>query len=381
MHDLIVLGLGAMGSAAAYHAARGGRRVLGLDAYPRNHAVGSSHGHSRIIRESYAEGPQYVPLVQRAFVLWRELEEASGQHLLTMSGGLYIGTPDSDIVTGVLRSAREHNLSCDYLTPSEVHTRFPGFRVPEGMVGVYERNGGVLDAEACVGAHLDMAAWHGAELHHSEPVIEWAADGDGVRVKTNKGSYRASRLIVTAGAWTGGILADLSLPLTPWRVANAFFDPSGPEFDVGRCPFYLLEVPEGTYYGLPALPGQGLKTGRHDAGEVCTTPESARREVEASEVASLKAVLDRYMPGAAGTLLATTTCIYTMAPDEDFIIDRHPEYPQVVYASPCSGHGFKFSPAIGEVLAQMAFSEATPPNVASFSAARFKLTTSSAPPL
>ncbi len=381
LYDLIVLGLGAMGSAAAYHAARGGQKVLGLDAYERNHTMGSSHGHSRIIRESYAEGPQYVPLVQRAYVLWRELEKASGRHLLTMTGGLYMGSPDSDIVTGVLRSAREHNLSCDYLTAAEVTSKFAGFRIPEEMVGVYEENGGVLDAEACVGAHLDMAARLGADLHHSEPVVKWTADGDGVRVETNAGSYTAGRLIVTAGPWTGRVLSELSLPLTPWRVANAYFEPIRPDFDVGRCPFYLLEVPEGTYYGLPALPGQGLKAGRHDAGEVCTTPESARRKVDASEVEELRSVLDRYIPGAAGKLKATTTCIYTMTPDEDFIIDRHPEHPQVVYASACSGHGFKFSSAMGEVLAGMAFGETTPPLVTSFSAARFKAVTSDAPPL
>ncbi|HUP28444.1 MAG TPA: FAD-dependent oxidoreductase, partial [Chloroflexia bacterium] len=166
MYEVIVLGLGAMGSAAAYHAARRGQKVLGLDAHERGHKLGSSHGRSRIIRESYAEGPQYVPLVQRAYELWGELEKESGRHLLTMTGGLYIGAPDSDIVTGVLRSAREHNLACEYLAAGEVASRFPGFRVPESMVGVYEENGGVLDADACIGAHLDMALRHGADLRH-----------------------------------------------------------------------------------------------------------------------------------------------------------------------------------------------------------------------
>lgn len=367
-----------MGSAALYHAARAGQKVLGLDAYARNHALGSSHGHSRIIRESYAEGPQYVPLVQRAYTLWRELEQESGRHLLTMTGGLYIGPPGSDFVTGVARSAREHNLNCDYLTAPQVTARFPGFRVPDSMVAVYEENGGVLDAEACVGAHLDMAMMRGAAVHHNEPVLRWSAEGGGVRVETSGGNYLADRLIVAAGPWTAGVLSELSLPLTPWRVANAFFTPTGPQFEVGRCPFYLLDVPEGTYYGLPSLPGQGLKAGRHDAGEVCT-PENARREVDAGEVDALRAVLDRYLPGAAGALNATTTCIYTMTPDEDFIIDRHSRYPQVVYASACSGHGFKFSAAIGEALAGMARGETTPETVSSFTSARFRVAASNAP--
>lgn len=361
-----------MGSATAYHAARRGHRVLGLDAYARNHTRGSSHGRSRIIREAYAEGSQYVPLVQRAYQLWRELEEESGRPLLTMTGGLYIGSPDSEIVTGVLRSAHEHSLSCDYLTAAELMSRFPAFHISDSMVAVYEANGGVLDAEACVGAHLDLAVRLGADLHHSEPVLSWVADKGGVRVQTPTASYTAERLVIAAGPWTNEVLAGLSLPLTVWRVVNAFFDPTHSEFDVGRCPFYLLEVPEGTYYGLPALPNQGLKAGRHDKGEVCT-PQTIRRSVDNSEVNDIRSMLDRYMPGAAGTLRATITCIYTMTPDEDFIIDRHPEHPQVAFVSACSGHGFKFSSAIGELMFSLLMEEAPEFPVESFTISRFTL--------
>ena len=370
MYDLIIIGLGAMGSATAYHAARQGHTVLGLDTYERNHSNGSSHGRSRIIRESYAEGPQYVQLVQRAFALWRQLERETGRPLLTMTGGLYIGLPDSRIVSGVLRSAAVHGLPCDYLTPAAAALRFPGFRLPAHMVAVYEAQGGILDAEACVGAHLDVAAQHGAELHYNDPVVQWTIDGAGIRVETAKESYVGARLVIAAGAWTGAVLADLALPLTVSRRWNAYFEPTRPDFNVGRCPFYLLEVPEGTYYGLPSLPGQGLKTGRHDSGEV-STPQTIRRRVDPLEIDALRAVLDQYLPGAAGTLKATTTCIYTMTPDEDFLIDRHPRYPQVTYVSACSGHGFKFSAAVGEALARMALAGVTSPLVRSFSAARF----------
>lgn len=372
-YDLIVIGLGAMGSATAYHAARQGHKVLGLDAYERNHTLGSSHGRSRIIRESYAEGPQYVPLVQRAYKLWRNLEQESGEHLLTMTGGIYIGLPGSDIVTGVILSAREHHLSCDYLTASEVMSRFPGFRVPESMVGVYEPNGGALDAQACVEAHLDMAARAGADLHHSEPVVRWSPDGEGVQVETATATYRAARLVIAAGAWTSDLLAELSLPLTVWRVVTAYFDPAGPLFDAGSFPFYLLEVPEGTYYGLPNLPGQGMKAGRHDAGEVCTS-QTIRRTVDANEVDEIRSMMDIYMPSAADTLKEVSTCIYTMTPDEDFIIDRHPAHPQVAYVSACSGHGFKFSASIGEALAQLSLEDTMSPLISSFSAARFGAT-------
>jgi sarcosine oxidase len=308
--------------------------------------------------------------VQRAFKLWRNLEQESRQQLLTMTGGIYIGLPGSEIVTGVLLSAREHHLTCDYLTASEVMARFPGFRVPDSMVGVYEENGGVLDAQACVDAHLDLAARAGADLHHSEPVLRWSPDGEGVQVETGTATYRAARLVIAAGSWIPDLLAELSLPLVVWRVVVAYFNPAGSLFDAGSFPFYLLEVPEGTFYGLPNLPGQGLKTGRHDTGEVCT-PQTIRRTVDDREIDQIRSMLDIYMPGAAATLKEISTCIYTMTPDEDFIIDRHPEHHQVAYVSACSGHGFKFSAAIGEALAQLSLEGIVSPLIAPFSASRF----------
>lgn len=370
MYDIIVLGLGAMGSATAYHAARRGYSVLGLDTHVRNHTQGSSHGRSRIIRESYFEGTEYVPLVQRAYERWRELEEESGKHLITMTGGMYIGSPRSSMITGVKRSADEHRLACDYLSAAEVMFRFPIFHVPDGMVGVYEVNGGILDAEACVTAHLDLATRYGAELHHGEPVVHWVADGSGVCVETPQGNYKGERLIVAAGPWTNDVLFELSLPLTVWRVVNAHFEPTRTDFGVGQCPFYILDVPEGIYYGLPALADQGIKAGRHDVGEACT-PRTIRRDVTSSEVDMLRSVLDHYVPGAAGALKATTTCIYTMTPDTHFLIDRHPTHSQVVYASCCSGHGFKFSSAIGEILTELAVGATPELSIGVFSASRF----------
>jgi glycine/D-amino acid oxidase-like deaminating enzyme len=238
------------------------------------------------------------------------------------------------------------------------------------MVGVYEPNGGVLNAQACIEAHLDLATRAGADLHHSEPVLRWSPDGEGVRVETASATYTAAKLVIAAGAWNSGLLSDLSLPLTVWRVVVAYFDPEGPQFDAGVFPFYLLEVPEGTYYGLPNLPGQGLKAGRHDTGEV-STPQTIRRTVDASEVDEIRTMMDTYMPGAAHTLKEVSTCIYTMTPDEDFIIDRHPAHSQVAYVSACSGHGFKFSASIGEALAQLSFDGTISPLIKPFPAARF----------
>ena len=373
-YDVIVVGLGGMGSATAYHLSRRGRRVLGLDAFERGHARGSSHGRSRIIREAYAESPAYVPLVQRAYALWRELEAEAGRPLLRITGGLTIGpaghAAGHAAVTGVIDSARRFNLPYDYLTPAEVAARFPGFRLTDDLVAVYQPNSGFLDPEACVGAHLDLAARHGAELHHAEPARRWAVDGGGVRVETDTAVYQAARVVVTAGPWAGRVLADLGLPLTVLRQVNVHFEPTRPElFGPERCPIFGWKVPEGEYYGVPAMPDQGLKFGRHDGGEVCT-PETARRQVEPAEIEALRAILDRYMPGAAGAVKWTLTCLYTMTPDHHFVLDRHPEHPQVVYGCGFSGHGFKFASVIGEVMADLAVEGATAHPIGFLSAAR-----------
>ncbi|MGI8856731.1 MAG: N-methyl-L-tryptophan oxidase [Thermomicrobiales bacterium] len=371
-YDAIVLGLGAMGSATAYHLARRGYRVLGLDANARGHKNGSSHGTTRIIREAYFEAPEYVPLVQRAYALWRELETESGRHLLTITGGLNIGTPESEFVSGARMSAQLHHLPYEELSNTEVAGRFPGFRLPTEMVAIYEPNAGILDPEACVFAHLDLAARHGAAIHHREPARRWSAEGDGVRVETDQGVYTAARLVITAGPWAGEVLADLGLPLRVQRIVNVHFAPTQSAlFAPERCPVYLMQVPEGDYYGFPALPGEGVKIGRHEIGEVCT-PETIRRAIDPEEITMLRDVLDRYLPGAAGDVLHTLTCMYTNTPDRHFILDRHPAHGNVVYGCGFSGHGFKFASAIGEVMAELAMDGATRHDIAFLSATRFE---------
>ena len=370
-YDVIVLGLGAMGSAVAFHASQRGRRVLGLDAYEPGHTRGSSHGRTRTIREAYFEAPEYVPLVQRAYALWRDLEAASGRRLLTITGGLSIGRPDSLLVQGVLRSARAHGLAHEYLSPAEMAARFPGFRLGDDLVAVLEANAGILEQEECIATHLELAASHGAELRHVEPVLRWLADGGGVRVETTRASYTAGRLVIAAGAWAGDVLAELALQLTNWRVVSVRFEPTRPEFfQLERCPVYFWAVPEGVYGGFPSLPGEGLKIGRHDTGEVCTA-RSARREVDGTEVDALRAVLERYMPGAAGVVKAVSTCLYTNTPDHHFIVDRHPAHAQVLYACGFCGHGFKFASVMGEVLADLALDGITRRPIGFLSAARF----------
>ncbi len=374
-YEMIVLGLGGMGSATAYHLARRGRRVLGLDAFARGHHNGSSHGRSRGIREAYGESPQYVPLVQRAYALWRELEAETGQHLLTITGGISIGPTEPGFGANQKAAARQYGLTVEELSPEEIMARWAGFRVPEGYRGIYDPHTGFLLPEPCVAAHLDLAIRYGAALHHDEPVRRWSPDGMGVRVETDTAAYAADALVITAGPWAGEVLAGLHLPLEPWRMYNVYFAPTRPElFSPDRFPVYGIRGPEGSYYGVPMLPGDGLKIGRHDRGDVCT-PETARRTIEPEEITLMRSVLDTYMPGATGEALAATTCLYTMTSDSHFIIDRHPEHVGVVYAAGFSGHGFKFSAVIGEVMADLATEGTTPHPIGFLSASRFAAAT------
>ena len=369
----IVLGLGGIGSAAAAHLALRGVRVLGLDAYEPGHAHGSSHGRHRIIREAYFEAPEYVPFVQRAYDLWRDLEARSGSDLLTITGGLTIGMPDSLFVSGALQAVREHGLPHELLSANETNARFPGFRPANDMVSVYEPSAGFLAPEACGTAHLDVARGAGADLHFGETVLAWEETAAGVSVTTTHGAYTADRMVIAAGPWSGEVLAGLDLPLSVWRIPNAHFDSTAPErFTSPTSPVFLLSAPEGEFYGFPWLPeaGIGVKIGRHDTGDICT-PDTIRRDVSTVEVDELRRALDAYLPGASGPLLKTLTCMYTMTPDGHFIVDRTSDRGHVTYFAGCSGHAYKFASALGEALACMACDAPTPTDLAFLSAARF----------
>ncbi len=352
-YDAIVVGLGAMGSAAAYCLARRGHHVLGLDAYPERHTFGASHGRSRIIREAYFEAPEYVPLVHRAYQLWRNsgiggreaapLDHRGHHHRRTREWPRCRRTREFSSPWSSIRTA--HRGGCSRAVPWLMPT--------DDLVGVVEPNAGILDPEACVTAFLAGAARAGAELNREEPVISWARDGEGVQVCTSRETYRAQHVVIAAGAWTGQLLPELALPLVVFRVVNVHFQATNAElYQSDRCPVHLWSVPEGQYYGFPVLPGQGMKFGRHDVYEVCT-PETMRREVSETEIEAHRTVVQKYLPGAAGPTLWALTCTYTLTPDENFIVDRHPEHPTVAIGCGFSGHGFKFAPVIGEGLADL----------------------------
>ncbi len=372
-YHTIILGLGAMGSAVGYHLARRGRSVLGLERFTSPHTLGSSHGQSRIIRLAYFEDPAYVPLLRRAYELWFALQNEASEPVITITGGIMLGAGESDLVSGAARSAREHNLAHEILDAAAIRRRFPQFHVSDDTVGLYEEVGGIVHPEAAIAAHLRGAAAAGAELHFDEPVISWEAapSGDAVRVTTARGSYEAERLVIAAGAYAPALLHDLNLPLTVQRNVLYWFRPTAtPElFAPGRCPIYIWQPGDGSsVYGFPALEGApaGVKVAFHNHGPL-TTPETIDRQVHEHEVAAMRRWLALHMPAlAAGELTATATCMYTLTPDEDFILDAHPAHPQVLICSPCSGHGFKFASVVGEIMADLAEHGATTHPIAPF---------------
>ena len=355
-YDAVVLGLGAMGSATLCHLALRGWRVLGLEQFLPGHSLGSSHGDSRIIRATYFEHPLYVPLVRRAHNLWRELEERAGASLMTIKGGLMIGPPDGMVVSGTLRSAAEHHLPYELLAPEATRERFPAFRLADDLVAVLDPGAGYLYPEACNKAHISVAREAGAEARFNEPVMAWAPDGAGVCVTTASRDYFADRLVIAGGAWSGELLRALGLPLTVERQSVFWLEPDAePEsYDSARFPIYAYEYKPGSIcYGFPRLP-RGLKASVMHDGETSQHPDRVRRTIEEAEAEPLRAALRPVLPGLAKAAIRESgVCIFTNTPDHDFIIDFHPRYRQVLVSSACSGHGFKFASALGEVHADL----------------------------
>jgi sarcosine oxidase len=370
-YDVAIAGLGAMGSAAARALSRRGLSVVGFDRFAPPHGLGSSHGKSRIIREAYFEHPAYVPLVQHAWALWEELERESGARLLKQTGGLMVGPPEGALVRGALASAVAHGLPHERLDAAGIRRRVPAFHPGDGMAGVWEPNAGVLFPEAAIAAMLASARRHGAALHNDQPVVSWRADPRGVEVLTARGTFTAGRLVLAAGAWMPALLAGLGLPLVVERVALFWFEPArdAAAFDPERFPVFILEHERDRYiYGFPRLDGQ-VKIARHHEGEP-VDPDRIRREIPEADAELLRATFRPYLPGADGPLRDQAVCMYTNTPDGHFVIGAHPRHPQVTLVSACSGHGFKFAPAFGEIVADLATTGGTRWEIGLFSPAR-----------
>jgi sarcosine oxidase len=355
LFDVIVIGVGGMGSATVYHLARRGARVLGLERFDIPHDRGSSHGVTRIIRLAYAEDPAYVPLLRRSYALWRELEREAGEPLLFITGGLDLGPRQGRIVSGSLRSCAAHDLPHDVLDAATIQSRFPGYRVPDDIVGVLQPDGGFVLSERAIVAHVDAALALGATVHAREAVEAWEASGDSVRVKTTRGEYRARRLVITAGPWAAQMVPALGALAVPERQVLLWAQPKRPElFRADRFPIFVLEAVEGIYYGFPIHGVPGFKLGRyHHRGEHGEA-DALDREIHPEDERVLRVALERYFPEANGPTLAMRTCMFTNSPDEHFILDRHPDEPAVAIAAGFSGHGYKFCSVVGEIMADLA---------------------------
>jgi sarcosine oxidase len=369
--DVIVVGTGGMGSAAVLELARRGRRVLGLDRYGPAHALGSSHGGSRIYRQSYLEDPAYVPLLLLAWDRWHRLAADSGTDLFVPTGGLYAGPADGPTFAGSLRSAEQWDLPHEVLDAAGVGRRFPTFRLAPGELALVEQRAGYARPEATVAAQLRLAAAAGAELRFDEPVESWQA-GPPARVRTAAGTYEADALVLTPGAWAPA-LAGLGLPMVVERQVMQWVAPAGPIAPYERNPVFICGDGPDQVYGFPAIdgPAGGVKVSFFRAGEP-TTPESVDRVVRPAEVAALRRRAAEVFPGLTGPAVAATVCLYTTTPDEHFVIGPHPAHGNVVVACGFSGHGFKFVPVVGEILADLALDGRTDHPIGLFDPGRFR---------
>jgi sarcosine oxidase len=354
--DVIVIGTGAMGSAAAFHLARRGKRVLALDRYVTSHEFGSSHGLTRIIRLAYFEHPDYVPMLKAAWELWPRIEADAGvDRLIQVTGGLYVGQKGSAVLEGSLRSAREHGLDHELMDAGEARARFPALRLDDDMDALHEPLAGILFPDKCISAQLELAERYGAELHFNERVSGWSSDGEGIAVITDVGTYRADKIVVAAGAWLPKLAPELHLPLTVERNVLFWFDPvAEPQVhEADSLPVWIMELDdEHAFYGFPSLPGQGVKVARHHGGTP-VDPDQISREATAHDEQQVRDFMARHMPNANGRRLDARVCMYTNTPDYNFILDFHPDDERILIASPCSGHGFKFSNVIGSIAADL----------------------------
>jgi len=354
--DTLVVGVGGMGSAALWQLARRGVKAIGLERWDIPHAYGSSHGISRIIRLPYYEDPAYVPLLRRAYELWREIEAATGRELLVTTGSVDASPDDDPLFNGALASARLHDLEHEVLSGGEVNARFPGYALPIAHRAVFQPAGGLIASERAIVAHVEAAQALGAKVRAREPMLHWEAHRGGVQVTTSKAVYRAERLILTTGAWIGEHAAPLAGRSIPERQVLAWLQPHTPElFGPARFPVFNLQVEEGRYYGLPIYDVPGFKFGRyHHRAETAGAIDALSREPDSIDEALLRGFAERYFPRGAGATLALRACLFTNTADEHFIVDHHPKHANVVLASPCSGHGYKFCSVMGEILADLA---------------------------
>ena len=362
--DCIVIGVGGMGSSTLYNLAKRGRRVLGLEQFDIPHAEGSSHGVNRIIRLAYYDHPSYVPLLRRAYELWSEIESVTGEQLLYKTGSIDTAPSGHEVFEGSLESCLLHDIPHRVLNHAQINEEFPGYQLPPGHMGLLQGDGGFVLSERSIVAYANAAMSTGAEIHAREVVSGWEPDQGGVRVFTDRGEYTAERLVITAGAWTSGMVPILDDLAVPERQVLAWLQPiDGSLYTPDVFPVFNAYFDEGRYYGFPVYGIPGFKVGRYHHLEEVIDPDFAIKTVNSEDEAVLRSAVERYFPKANGTTMTLKTCMFTNTPDEHFIVDLLPANPQVAVAAGFSGHGFKFASVIGEILADLAINGETEHNI------------------
>jgi len=372
-YDVIIIGAGSMGMAAGYFLAKSGKKTLLLDAFNPPHNNGSHHGETRIIRHAYAEGEEYVPFVLRAQQLWHDLEQATGKQLFLQTGVLSVGHEKSNSIQNIISSAKKYSLPLEVLDANEVHNRWPGITLPQDFISCFEPMSGVLKCEECIEAYQELAELNGAAILSNSRVREISIQDERVTIRTDEQTFTSDSLVVSAGAWTGDLLSmlDLELPLTPVRKTFAWFEANEELYSDNRFPAFDFMTSQGIYYGFPSIAGSGLKIGRHDGGERINPDEAMIGFGEiAEDEGDLVQFLSQYMPDIQ-QLKFGKTCKYTLTPDEDFVIDLHPKYSNVAIAAGFSGHGFKFSSAVGQALSNLIISGNHDIDISPFAINRF----------
>lgn len=374
MHDVIVVGVGGMGSATVYQLAKRGIRVLGLDRFPIPHEMGSSHGLTRIIRLGFHEGPGYVPIGRRAYELWRELQADFGEQILHVTGSVHAGAPGTPGFDDTLASCVAQGVPHEVLTPLEVTAKFPGYQLPQETMAVVQADGGFLVPEKCIEGHVNLARTYGADIHEGEQVLDWEPAGSGVRVRTDRSIYEAGSIVLTAGAWASKLLPRLDGIALPERQVVAWFHSEEPAlFEPDKFPVFIITWGGEEYYGFPSYGIPGYKVGKfHHVGQIAN-PDDLDRSYRREDELMLREFTEAVFPKAAGPVLKMSTCMFTNSPDKHFILGRDSSYPQVSFAAGFSGHGFKFCSTVGEIMADLAEQGETSHDIGLFDPARFGL--------
>ncbi|NKI31825.1 N-methyl-L-tryptophan oxidase [Croceivirga thetidis] len=377
--DVIVIGVGSMGSSTCYHMAKRGYKVLGLEQFDIPHELGSHAGQTRIIRKSYGEATNYVPLLERAYENWSTLEEETGTQVFFKNGMVYFGTPDSPFLQTVKESSVQYNIPINQLSAEECREKYPQFNLPSNFERLEEPNAGFLTPERCILLMVQQALFHGATIKTREKVTHWKQGQDTITLNSDKATYHAKKLIITAGPWTSKLATDLAPKLTITRQPLAWVQPKKwMEFDKAKFPCWLIRNGGRDFYGFPIVPvGQfggplGLKLGMHHPGGEATDPDKVDRTPREADEKALVEFLEEFIPDGYQNTLVMKTCLYTKTVDEHFIVDFLPNSNKnIVVASGFSGHGFKFVSVIGEVLVDLAIEGSTNFNLDFLSLTRF----------